>query len=812
MTATDLRLALRSLVKRPGLTAAVVASLALGVGANVAVFSLAKAVLIEPLPFDDPDELVMVWERNFLRDRPRNVVSPANFLDWKEASQSFDGMAALVPRRLTLSGTGDAPVLVSALEATEDLFALLGAPSMMGRTFSAEEYRENARVAVVTYELWRGALAGDPAVLGTPLMLEEQPYTIIGVLPRGFRLEIPGTAYSFPIDPMVFLPRAVADSWRERGGRSITVIARRRAGVELEAAQAEMDAIAERLAERYPDFNTGWGVNLVALKEQIVGESRATLLLLWAAVTAMLAIVAANVANLLLGRGLQRRREIAIRTAIGAGGRDIIRQLLLESLVLTTCATVLGIAVAHGVIGVLKYRSPIDLPRLDTVAVDGVVLLYALGATIVMTLVFGLVPALQSRRTDVTKALREEALAASSAGGHSRLRGLLVVSEVALAVALIAGAGLLVRTLVALRGVDTGFQRNGVATLTIALPDRYDTDALRARYYEELLSRIEALPDIDAAGVVSSLPLTGPHAATSFWASDAPEPARGEAPVADIRIIRGDYFRAMAVPLLAGRPLDARDGKDAPPRGIVSAEALRVLWPGEDPSEVLGREVVVSWGEPLPVEVIAVVGDVRHQALDVVPRPMIYWPHDQNVWGDMTLVALSRGSDADEAIASVLGEVRALDPNVATLDVGTLTEVLDASVADRRVSSVVLGAFALLAMGLASLGVYGVVSFSATSRSREMSLRLALGATPSRVIGLVLSQGLAPVVIGVGLGLVAALAGNRLVSSLLYGVSPTDPVTLAASAVALVIVAAVAAYLPARRTSRLGPATALRSE
>lgn len=809
MTGLHSKVAVRSFSKRPGLTLALVGSLALGVGVNVAVFSLAKAVLIEPLPFRDPDGIFLLWERNFPRDRMRNVVSPRNFVAWKEASRSFATMTALVPRRLTFSGS-DAPAMLPVLDSTEGLFEILGVRPSLGRTFSAEELGESSAVVVITDAMWRSRLASDPNVLGKTILLEDEPHEIVGVMPPSFRFEIPGTSYSFPIEPLIFRPRSIPSAWLEQGGRSLAVLARTAAGVDARAAQVEMSAIAERLRKQYPESNTGWGVTVVSLKEQIVGESRAVLLLLWVAVSAMLAIVAVNVANLLLGRALGRRREIAIRTALGAGGSNILGQLLVESFILTSAATALGLGLAFGALRALKRGSPIALPRLEAVTVDGGVLLYALAAAVLLTLVFGLVPVLQSRRTDVQRALREEGSSTSSAAGHSRLRAFLVVSEVALAVALVSGAGLLLRTLQALRNAETGFDRNGVVTLTVGLPNRYDSDVERGRFFGTLVSRTAALPGVEAAGIVSSLPLTGPHAATSFWAGEEPEPPRGEAPVADIRIIRGDYFRAMSIPLIAGRLFDPRDGRDAPPRAIVSGEALRTIWPGLEPSDVLGREVVVSWGEALRAQVVGVVGDVRHRGVDVTPRAMIYWPHEQNAWSDMTLVA--RASDPDSKIAAVLAEIRKMDPGVAATDVGTLAEIFDASVADRRVSSFVLGLFAALALGLASLGVYGVVSLTAAARTREMSLRLALGATPSRLVRLVLVQGLLPVALGLALGLGGALLASRLVASMLYGVSPTDPTTLGLAVAALLLVASAAAYLPARRASRLPPAIALRSE
>jgi putative ABC transport system permease protein len=739
-----------------------------------------------------------VWERNFPRERRTNVVSPANYLAWGERSESLADMAALSTGAVTLTGD-HAPVRVASARVTEGFFPMLGVAPLLGRVFSEED---GEHVIVIDYDVWRGRFGADPGVIGTLVRLNDVDYTIIGVMPEEFRFELEPTETTLGIEADFWRPLPVSEAWREERGRYLVVLARKRPGTSLEEVQAEMDTIAARL-EREEPRNTGWGVNVVPLAEQMVGAARPTLVLLFAAVTLMLLLACVNIANLLLGRGIARRREVAIRTALGAGSGRIAGHLLWESAIMSVIAGALGIALAFWGVFLIERFSPVAIPRLAAVSVDGGALTFALLLTAATALVFGVVPALQARHTDVQGVLR------GADGGISsmRFRSALVALEVAITVVLLAGSGLLVRTLLSYRAVDPGFDRSGTLTMKLALPDaRYATDAAVLAFFDELRERVEALPEVEAVSVVSSVPLTGPHAATSVYADDRPRPADGEAPVADIRIIGGDYFRSMGIPLVAGRTFDSRDNAEQPLRAIISGAAAETLWPGVAPSELLGKVVQVSWGEMVPYEVVGVVGDVRHAALDTGARAMIYWSHHQHPWDVMSLVV--RGGE----LASVQSEIWAMDPGLPAYDVQPVDEILRASVATERFSAVIVGVFAGAALIVASLGVYGVIGFFVTQRRREMGLRLALGASPGNVMSVVIGRGMAMTLVGLVVGIVGVAFATRYIASLLFGVGPFDLVTLATVCSVLAGVAVLACYLPARRASRVDPATVLRFE
>lgn len=793
------RVALRSVARRSGFSAIVIGTLALGIGANVALFSIVDGVLLEPLPFPEPDDLMIVWERNYPRERLTNVVSPANFVAWRDQSQGFEGLAAVNPGAITLTGD-HAPVRLPSARVSEEFFSLLGVNPRLGRVFTEGD---GEQVTVLDYDSWRGRFGGDPEIVGKTVRLTDVDYTVIGVLPPSFRFDLEATETTFGVDPDFWMPLPVTEEWREQHGRYLIVLGRKKGGTSLAEVQAEMDAIAARLDQERSGVSRGWGVNVVPLDEQMVGGARPTLLLLFAAVVMMLVLACVNIANLLLGRGVARRREVAIRTALGAGGGHIARHLLLESAIMTTIAAALGVALAFlGVFLVTRY-SPVAIPRLEAVSVDGGALAFALSLTVSTAIVFGVAPALQARKTDVQKVLRGDAGGISSL----RFRSGLVAVELAITVVLLAGAGLLARTLLSYSAVDPGFSRSGVLTMKLALPSaRYSTDASRLAFFDELRERIDALPGVEAAAVVSSVPLTGPHAATSFYAGDRPPPADGEAPVADIRIIGGDYFEVMGIPLIAGRTFDSRDTADQPRRAIISASAAETLWPDDEPNELIGRTVQISWGEMIPHEVVGVVGDVRHAALDTGPRGMIYWPHHQQAWGVMALVV--RGG----RLSPVQSEIWAIDPNLPAYDVRPVDEILTASVVTERVSATIFSGFAVAALVVASLGVYGVVALFASQRRREMGLRLALGASRLDVMSAVIGQGMAMTLGGVVLGILGAGFATRYLTSLLFGVSPIDPLTLLSVCLVLAAVALAACYVPARRASRLDPAAVLREE
>lgn len=790
---------LRQLARRPAFSAIVIGTLALGIGANVTLYSLVAGVLWAPLPFSEPDSLAIVWEHNVPRERRFNVVSPANFLAWRDQSEVFTGLAAISPGAVTLTGD-HAPVRLDSAKVTENFFSTLGVEPFLGRVLSDSD---GERVVVLDYDTWRGRFGGNPAVIGESVMLNDVDYTIIGVLPHSFRFELEGSAMTFGVDPELWLPLPVTEQWREQRGRYLVVLGRIASQFDEAEAQAEMDTIASRLERDYPASNTGWAVNVVPLAEQMLGSARPTLLMLFASVAMVLVLACVNIANLMLGRGIARRREVAIRTALGAGSARIAGHLFLESALMTVLASILGVALAFVGVFLLRSYSPISIPRLDSVAVDAGAIGFALLLGALTTVLFGIVPALQARGTDVQGVLRGDSGGISSL----RFRSGLVASEVAMTVVLLAAAGLLGRTLLSYAAVDPGFGRSGALTMRLALPEaRYPSDAARLSFFDELRSRLYALPGVDAVSVVSSVPLTGPHAATSVYAGDRPPPADGEAPVADIRIIGGDYFRSMGIRLLAGRSFDARDTAEQPNRAILSAAAVETLWPGELPNDTLGKVVQISWDGVMPFEVVGVVGDVRHAALDTRPRPMIYWPHPQHAWGVMALVV--RGGEP----SLVRSEILAIDSSLPAYDVRPVEEILSASVARERFSALVLGLFSFAALGIASLGVYGVIGFFVNQRSQEMGLRVALGASPRDIMTVVMGRGMTMTLAGIVLGLVGAALTMRFLASLLFGVNPLDPVTLVSVCLVLATVALLASYLPARRASRVDPSLVLRSD
>lgn len=794
-----MRVALRSLLRRPGFSAIVIATLALGIGANVALFSVVDGVLLEPLAFTAAEDLVIVWERNYPRERSTNVVSPANFIAWRDQSSAFDDIAAVSAGAVTLTGDHP-PVRLPSARVSERFFHLLDVGPLLGRVFTEED---GEHVTVLDYDTWRGRFGANPDVVGTTVNLSDVDYTIIGVMPERFRFELEPTETTFGIEADFWRPLPVTDEWREHRGRYLLVLARKQPGLSYEEAQAEMDTVAARLEQDHPGFNTGWGVTVVPLVEQMVGGARAILLLLFGAVAMMLLLACINIANLLLGRGIGRRREVAIRTALGAGSVRIARELMLESALMTGIASVLGVALAFLGVGLIERFSPVAIPRLATVSVDGEALAFALLLTALTAVLFGAVPALQARHTDVQGVLRGDG------GGMSslRFRSGLVALEVAITVVLLAASGLLVRTLLSYRAVDPGFDRSATLTMKLALPDaRYTNDAARLAFFDELRERVAPLPGVDAVSVVSSVPLTGPHAATRVHAGDRPPPADGESPVADIRIIGGDYFRSMGVPLIAGRKFDSSDNASQPLRAILSLSAAETLWPGLAPSDLNGKIVQISWGEIIPYEVVGVVGDVHHASLDTKPRGMIYWSHHQRAWGAMSLVV--RGGE----LSSVQSQIWAIDATLPAYDIRPVDEIVSASVATERFSAVLLGSFAVAALIIASLGVYGVVGFFVSQRSREMGLRLALGASPLEVISVVMGRGIAMTIVGMVVGLVGAAVAGRYLASFLFGVRPFDPLTLATVCLVLGAVALVACYLPARRASRMDPSMVLRSE
>jgi putative ABC transport system permease protein len=808
----DLRYALRSSLRAPGFTLVAVAALALGIGANTAIFSVVHAVMLNPLPYRDPGRLVVVWEETVRRPGRPNVVAPANFLRWKDRATAFERLAALYDFRTNLSGGGDPEELV-AQAVTPDFFPALGVSPMLGRAFAPDEGSErnsgHDRFTILSYDLWQRRFGGDKAILGGTIQLGGNPVTVVGVMPPGVRLFLKaGSLVGKP--PDLWLPLQFREEARQPRGRYLSAIARLKPGVSLGEAQVQMDTIARGLAAEWREFDTGWTVQLVRMHAELAGELKPALLVLMGAVAFVMLIACANVANLLLARGAARRREIAIRTALGAGRWRLVRQLLTESLALAAFGGLAGVILAQWAVDLLLAISPVDRSTLGEVGLNYPVLAFAAALSVFTAVVCGLVPALEGAHSDVHAGLKEGAREAGVGRRSRRLRQAFVVSEVALALVLLVGAGLLIRSFANLRGISPGFQAQGVLTARISLPMlKYEDDARRTRFFRDAVERISAIPGVRAAGVISFLPFTGLGAATSFMIEGQAPPAPGQMPVLDVRVCDNGYFHAMSIPLLRGRLFSAREVQETSNIVIINESLARHYFPNEDP---LGRRLLIRMMDPvIPTTIVGVVGDVRHADLQTEPRAMSYWPHPQLPYGAMTLT-IAAAADPSALAPRVQHEIQSLDREQPLSDVRTMDEWIGRSLARARFSWMVLAVFAGVALLLASTGIYGVMSYSVGQQTAEIGVRLALGAARRDILVMVIAGAMRLAALGLGAGLVLALLLSRALTALLYGTRGTDPATLAGAVVVLAGVAMLAAYLPARRAARIEPVQALRDQ
>lgn len=803
MLSMDLRYALRRLIRSPGFTAVAVGTLALGIGAVVAIFSVVDAVLLAPLPYDEPDELVAVWEWNVPRDRRRNVINPGNFNAWRERSRSFDAMAALFPNRLVVAGAGD-PEEVDAGMTTANFFRVLGLEPVLGRSYTPEDLEAGDRPAVVTNRFWQRKLGGNPAAVGRTLSFNGQSAVVVGVLPPVYVALAEGMDLFLPMDFSAMTP--------DETGRSGRAVARLAPGVEIEGARAELRAVAARLEDEYPEVNAGWSVSVVPLQEDVVGPTRPALLTLLGAVGLLLLIACGNVANLLLARGAGRRRELAIRRSLGAGTGRLARQLFTESGLLAGAGAGLGVGLAYLATRAASrgLSEAFPLPRLAEVSVDGRALLVAVGVAVLTGLLFGLAPVLQARRLEPGEAMASGGRRGADEGTGSRTRGALVVAEVALSVMLLVGAGLLARSFQQLVSVDAGIQARGVLTAKVNLAGpSFQDPGERVRFHDELRRELEALPGVEAVGMNVFLPLDGPGAATAYRPLDRPRPAPGEEPVTEVRMIHGDYFRALGIPLLRGRTLEPGDRADGRPVAVVSRALARESWPDEN---AVGKRLAYSWGTWEEVEVVGVVGDVRSTRLDLPPRPTVYVPYRQSAHFPFAALTIRTSGEAEALARSVEESVHRVSPEVPVTELRSMEQVVSASVARSRLTTVLMTAFAAVALVLAAVGLYGVLSYTVSRRVGEMGIRMALGARSGHVLGLVVRHGMTLALLGAALGLVASYFGTRFVESLLFQVPATDPATFAGVAAFLLAVALAASTVPAWRASRVDPSEALRTE
>jgi putative ABC transport system permease protein len=803
---SDFRHGLRLLARAPGFAAVAIGALAIGIGANTAIFSVVNTLLIRELPFEDPERLAIVWEHNIPRDKRNNVVSPGNFIHWREMQQSFEDLAAAsgtlgLNFTVTLTGNGD-PEEVPVQLVSASFFSILGVRPALGRSFTTEEEKPQTRVAIIGERLWRRRYGADPGIVSRAITVDGQPYSVVGVMPASFAF----------LDKSieVWLPLGLPAEARTPRGRWLSVVGRLKPGVSMERAQQDMTRVHGELARLFPDFNTGWTARVVPMKEELTASVRPALLILLGAVGFVLLIACANVANLLLARATSRQRELAVRAALGAGRGRLVRQLLAESLVIAAAGGVAGLLLATWSLHLLRTVVAAQLPiqRLDSVRMDAWVLAFTVLASLASGIVFGLIPALGASRSHLTDALKDGGRGGSAARGN-RTRAAFVVLEVALALVLLVGAGLLVRSFARLLSVDPGFDATRTITMDLSLPsNRYAEGPQRAGFMRRLFERVDTLPGIEKAGAVSFLPLAGLGAATSYEVVGQPAPPRGQEPVADVRVVANDYFEAMRIPLLRGRLFDEADPNDARNRVIINETMARRHWPDEDP---VGKSVRISWNDTREDEVIGVVGDVRDAGLEAVPRAMTYWPYPRFPYNAMTMAVRTR-SEATAVVNPVLSIVREQDPLLAVSDIRTLEDVVSRSIAQRRLTMLMLVIFAVSAVVLAAVGIYGVIAYSVTQRTQEIGIRMALGAQRADVMRMIVGRALVLTLVGVVIGGGAALLLTRLMAGLLYDVAPGDPLTFAVVATVLTLVAAAAGYLPGRRATRVDPVIALRAE
>lgn len=805
----DVKYGARMLVKSPGTTLIAIIALALGIGANTAIFSVVNALLLSALPFKDPDRIVMVWEQNFTRDRQQNVISPANFLDWQDQSSSFEEMAVYYDFNTNLTGDRD-PEEVTAQRATPSFFSILGVEPIKGRLFTAEDAQiQGERFMVISYGLWQRRFGGDPDVIGKKVSINQIPGTVIGVLPADFKWFIKkGSLTGKP--PEFWEPLNLTADLRVRRGRFASAIARVKPGVTVEEAQAEMSTIGSSLEQQYKDFNTGWGVQLVPLREQYVGDIRTALFVLLGAVGLVLLIACANVANLQLARATTRQKEIAIRTALGAGRLRVIRQLLTESILLSAIGGICGLLIALWGVDLLITLSPDNLPGLAQVSVNRPVLGFTLVVSFLTGIIFGMAPALEAGKLNPNESLKEMGRGTTASTRSRHLRKVFVVAQVALTLVLLVSAGLLIKSFLKLQAVSPGFDVNNILTMRVTLPGaKYREPAQRVAFFRQAVERFETLPGVESVGAISFLPFSGPGAATSFTIVGIPAPAPGDEPVTDVRVTDRNFFTTMNIPIIRGRTFTDQEATQERGVVVISEELARRYFPGEDP---IGKKIIVEMKDTnAPTEIIGVVGDIKHQKLEDEVRSMVYWPHPELPYTSLTLVARTKGDPVGLA-AAMQGEIRSIDKDQPVADVRTMEQWLVKTIAQARFNTILLGVFAAVALVLAAVGIYGVMAYTVTQQTHEIGIRMAFGAQPAHVLRMVVLQGGILVFIGVAVGLAVSFAATQLLSSLLFGVSPFDPVMFVSIPLVLLLVAMLACVIPALRAVRVDPMVALRYE
>jgi len=800
----DLRYGARMLLKRPGFTLIAVLTLALGIGANTAIFSVVNAVVMRPLPFPASERLVRLYEKETDAATPseRLEVAPANFLDWRRQSRTLQEIAAWGSDEEALAGGGQTESVKAAF-VSANFFSVLGVSPWQGQSLTpADDQPGHDSVAMLSFGLWQRRFGGAANIIGQQVQIDGSAYTVMGIMPAGFE---------YPRGAEIWTPLALnANQTLTREAHFLQVIARRRADASLAQVRAEMETIAGTLAQQYPATNKHWTVNVLPLLEDEIGQVRPTMLLLLGAVGLVLLIACANVSSLLLARGATRQAEITVRAALGASRGRIVRQLLTESALLAGLGGSLGLLLALWGTDALLALSPTEIPRLQTVSVDSRVLGFTLALTLLTGLLFGLVPALQAARINLHEALKESGRGTAQTPTQRRIFSVLVVAEIALALVVLVGAGLLLNSFLRLRRVELGIQTPNVLTVEVNLPSAHYSDSelrtQRLNFYGQVILRLQALPGVIAVGAIDSLPLSGSQREWTFR-QEGQTLAPSERPVAGFQVATTDYFRAMGIELRRGRAFTAADRYETPQVVIVNESFARRFYPNEDP---LGQRILIR-NRPQACEIVGIVNDVRHFGPQKEPGPEMYVPYNQLAVGGVPLVVRTQSEPAALAEA-VRKEIAAVAPEVAIGKIRTMTQLMTAALAERRFALLLLGMFAGVALLLAAVGIYGVMAYAVTRRHHEFGVRLALGAQAQDLLWLVLRQGLTLALAGMALGVAAALTLTRLMNTLLFGVSATDPLTFVGVALLLTFVALLACWLPARRATKVDPMIALRCE
>ena len=808
----DIKYGIRMLGKKPGFTAIAVLTLALGIGANTAIFSILNAVLLRPLPFPEPHRLVTLWGTDVRNGELHRPLSYPDFVDFRAQNHSLEGVAAYDDGTFTLTGRGEATQLHGGIVSANLLSVLRVAPEV-GGGFGPADDQPGTRVVLLSHALWKAKYGGDPSIVGRSITLHERPYTVLGVMPATF--QFPLNSLPFDLWTTMAVEMNASDGEKpitsERGAHFLMAIGRMKSGTTLSQGNADATAVAAGLERQYPDEDGHLGLALQPAADALVGDVRQSLLLLFGAVGFVLLIACANVANLLLARGATREREIAVRAALGAGGSRMVRQLLTESIILSLTGGIAGLFIAVSATNYVSALPALQIPRIAQAQLDWTALLFMTGVSVLTGIIFGLVPALHSTRLDLASTLKTGGRSEMGSASHTRMRRLLVVGEVSLALVLLVGAALMGESLMNLWRVPPGFDANGVLSFDVNLPPtRYGKPEQAAGFYRELAQRVRATPGVTSASAIFPLPLTDNRVRTTFVIEGRPVP-KSEEPRTEFRVVGLDYFSTMRIPLLAGRGFTVRDDMHSAPVVIINKAMADKFFPGENPIGKRIRPDTAPSGEPPMREIIGIVGSVKHRSLAQQADPESYMPYEQEPIGDMTLVVRASG-DPLSLISAMREQVKSVDSEVPIYRARTLESYVSDSLAQKRFTGMLYGTFAGLGLLLAIVGLYGVMSQLVAQRTHEIGVRLAVGAARGDILRMVLRHGVWLSMVGMAIGTVGALALSKVLTNQLFGVTATDGWTYAAVIAILGFVASVACYVPARRATRVDPMVALRYE